>query len=96
MCKDKKNIYAIIFTSRMLRKKKNNNKWKFLSRGGYSNEVSGAGEGCVPWFVYMFRNGQNAESMLGLKTYWDVLIGQDFRGTLMDGWLGFLQKKKFQ
>lgn len=94
MCKDKKNIYAIIFTSRMLRKKKNNNKWKFLSRGGYSNEVSGAGEGCVPWFVYMFRNGQNAESMLGLKTYWDVLIGQDFRGTLMDGWLGFLQKKK--
>lgn len=95
MCKDKKNIYAIIFTSRML-KKKNNNKWKFLSRGGYSNEVSGAGEGCVPWFVYMFRNGQNAESMLGLKTYWDVLIGQDFRGTLMDGWLGFLQKKIFQ
>lgn len=93
MCKDKKNIYAIIFTSRMLKKKKNNNKWKFLSRGGYSNEVSGAGEGCVPWFVYMFRNGQNAESMLGLKTYWDVLIGQDFRGTLMDGWLGFLQKK---
>lgn len=75
------------------KKKKNNNKWKFLSRGGYSNEVSGAGEGCVPWFVYMFRNGQNAESMLGLKTYWDVLIGQDFRGTLMDGWLGFLQKK---
>lgn len=75
--------------------KKNNNKWKFLSRGGYSNEVSGAGEGCVPWFVYMFRNGQNAESMLGLKTYWDVLIGQDFRGTLMDGWLGFLQKKKW-
>lgn len=74
------------------KKKKNNNKWKFLSRGGYSNEVSGAGEGCVPWFVYMFRNGQNAESMLGLKTYWDVLIGQDFRGTLMDGWLGFLQK----
>lgn len=95
MCKDKKNIYAIIFTSRMLKKKKNNNKWKFLSRGGYSNEVSGAGEGCVPWFVYMFRNGQNAESMLGLKTYWDVLIGQDFRGTLMDGWLGFLQKKKW-
>lgn len=77
-------------------KKKNNNKWKFLSRGGYSNEVSGAGEGCVPWFVYMFRNGQNAESMLGLKTYWDVLIGQDFRGTLMDGWLGFLQKKKMK
>lgn len=57
MCKDKKNIYVIIFISRMLKKKKNNNKWKFFFRGGYFNEVSGVGEGCVFWFVYMFRNG---------------------------------------
>lgn len=29
MCKDKKKIYAIIFTSRMLKKNKNNNKDNF-------------------------------------------------------------------